>query len=342
MERQAYIRAAKIDDLIRRRRYPNCRILAEEFKVSERTVLRDIEAMKDSLGAPIKYSKKRNGYYYKEEGFILPSLHMTEGELISVFLGTQVLKAYKNTQFEEKMRSAFEKIKLMLPDSVSIDFEEVGRAYSFNIEHTKDLEPRSVKIFNELSRAIKDKKSVEIQYYKIYGRTTEKRVFDPYHLTHRIGAWYIIGYCHLTKGIRTFAVDRIREIKVLENCFETVKGFSVDKFFADTWRLEHGGPITKVVVRFDPEIAPWIGERKWHPSQQTEENRDGSVTLTFRVAGTGEIKRWIMGFGSYAEVLEPKKLWEEILEEAELILKKKQRRHSLPARKRWLQLLRPQ
>src|SRR3989338_8291525 len=140
MERHTYIRIAKIDDMIRRKFYPNCPKLADEFEVSERTILRDIEAMKDSLGAPILFSKERNGYYYGEDAFSLPELKLTEGELISFLLGAEILKKYKNTPFEPAIQQALTKIELLLPKEISIDFKELGGIYSFDIEQTKELD----------------------------------------------------------------------------------------------------------------------------------------------------------------------------------------------------------
>jgi len=67
-----------------------------------------------------------------------------------------------------------------------------------------------------------------------------------------------------------------------------------------------------VKVRFDPEIARYITEREWHPSQKIRKNRDKSVVLELTVGGTLEIKRWILSFGPQAEVLEPDTLVEEI------------------------------
>jgi len=323
MERHTYIRIAKIDDLVRKKRFPNCPKLAEEFEVSERTVLRDIEAMKDSLGAPIRYSKEKNGYYYEEEGFSLPAIRLTEGEVLSIFLGTRILESYRGTPFRETVERAFQKIRLLLPDSVSMDLDDVGAAFSFGIEHTADPNDRGAMAFDTLSKAIKYKKTVQVQYHKIDRDVTEKRILDPYHLRHTLGAWYLIAYSHARKAIRTFAVNRIKEIKVLDKNFEFLRDFSAERMFADSWRLELGGPITKVKVKFHSDIAPWIRERRWHPSQETTEHDDGSVTLTFKVAGTWEIKRWIMSFGSYAKVLDPEELREEILEEARWILKQK-------------------
>ena len=54
-------RFATIDNLIRAGKYPNARILSERMEVSQRTILRDIEYMRDQLGAPIEYdSTTRN------------------------------------------------------------------------------------------------------------------------------------------------------------------------------------------------------------------------------------------------------------------------------------------
>ncbi len=304
MERHTYIRIAKIDELIRNKRYPNCKFLADEFETTERTILRDIEAMKDSLGAPIRYSKEHNGYYYESDSPTLPAIRLTEGEIVSIFLGSELIKKFKNTPFSSSVRSAFEKIELLLPKEVSIDFEDLNSAFSIDIDSTKELDKRSAAVFDTLAKAIKNRTSVEALYYTIYRDKTERRVIDPYHLRHTLGAWYLIAYCHKRKEIRTFAIDRFREIKVLKKKFEVEKGFSIEKFLEGVWRLERGGKPTNVSVRFSPRISRWIRERKWHPSQKTVENKDGSVTLTFNVQGTNEIMRWVRSFGEDARVVE--------------------------------------
>jgi predicted DNA-binding transcriptional regulator YafY len=322
MERHTYIRIAKIDALIRQKRYPNCRKLAELFETSQRTILRDIEAMKDSLGAPIQYSKENNGYYYGEEKFpALPKIKLTEGELVSVFLGEEILKKYRNSPFAEEIKKAFEKIELLLPEEISIDYEEIGRAYSFDIEHSRELDENSAKVFATLAKAIKTRHSVEIKYYSVARGEVTKRKLDPFHLRHTMGTWYLIALCHLRQDIRTFVVSNIREITMLEEKSVIPRGFSIDKFLADSWRIHEGQPVTKVVVRFEPPTSRWVSERKWHASQKTVENKDGSVTMSFKVAGTGEIKPWIMSFGASVRVIAPKNLMGEIREEVRRMIK---------------------
>ena len=316
MERHTYIRIAKIDSIIKQKKYPNCKTLSKLFETSERTILRDIEAMKDSMGAPISYSKKHNGYYYTDASFKLPEIRLTEGELVSIFLGEEILKKYQGTPFGTVITSAFEKIRLSLPDSVSIDLNSVSESFSFDIPHTRELNEHSAKVFDALAKAIKNRNSVELTYHALGRNAVAKRIVDPYHLRHSMGTWYLIGYCQLRKDFRTFIINQIRDINVLDKKYKVDPAFSIEKFLAYSWNIFEGAPVTKVIVRLDKEIARWFIDRKLHPTQKTTENKDGSITLEFRVAGTSEIKSWIMSQGKHAKVIEPRSLKQEIIKEA--------------------------
>ncbi len=316
MERHTYIRIAKIDAQIRQKKHPNCKKLADQFETSQRTILRDIEAMKDSMGAPIGYSKERNGYYYTDDNFQLPEIRLTEGELVSIFLGEEILKKYQGTPFGSVITSAFEKIRLSLPDSISIDLNTISDSFSFNIPQTRKLDEQSAKTFDILAKAIKTKNSVEITYHALGRNTIAKRIVDPYHLRHSMGTWYLIGYCQLRKDFRTFIINQIRTIKVIDSKYKVDPTFSIEKFLAYSWDIFEGAPITKVKIKLDKEIARWFIDRKLHPTQKTTENKDGSITMEFKVSGTSEIKRWVLGQGKYAKVIEPRSLRREIIEEA--------------------------
>jgi predicted DNA-binding transcriptional regulator YafY len=75
-----------------------------------------------------------------------------------------------------------------------------------------------------------------------------------------------------------------------------------------------------VRIRFAPEIAGYIGERRWHPSQRCVVEGDGALTLAMTVAGTDEIKSWVLQWGGRAEVLAPASLRRQILEEGRRFL----------------------
>ena len=76
-----------------------------------------------------------------------------------------------------------------------------------------------------------------------------------------------------------------------------------------------------ITIKFDEYQARWIRERDWHPSQKIEELPSGELILRLSVGGLGEVKRWVMGYGSHAEVIEPESLRREI--EAEVKKMKK-------------------
>lgn len=75
-----------------------------------RTILRDIEEMRNFYNAPIEVREGKDGYYYSEPNFFLKSVMITEGELFSVALFDQLLEQYRNTPLESNLRSTFEKI----------------------------------------------------------------------------------------------------------------------------------------------------------------------------------------------------------------------------------------
>jgi predicted DNA-binding transcriptional regulator YafY len=80
-----------------------------------------------------------------------------------------------------------------------------------------------------------------------------------------------------------------------------------------------------VRIHFTKDIAGYITEKSWHPSQRLSARADGSVVFEAEVAGTEEIKHWIMKWGGKAVVLAPQSLREEIRREAETMARNYQR-----------------
>lgn len=316
LERSALERVNQIDKLIREGRCPSCRILAERFEVSSRTVERDIEFMRDRMGAPIKFDKDRKVYIYSEPGFVLTHVNLTAGEMVAVFLGQKLLVHYGGTPFDKQIRQAMEKIKRLLTDEVSIELEQFDQAVSFGTDPARGEADQVAVWFEALNEAIARREGVEILYYApSTGEQTRRRV-DPYHLHFREGAWYMIGYCRLREDFRLFALFRIGELTKTGEIFGRRADFDAKKFMASSWGLERGADPVEIAVRFDPYPARYIRERQWHESQKLQEMPDGSIILRVRISGLGEFKRWVMQFGPSAEVLEPAELRQEVAAEA--------------------------
>jgi predicted DNA-binding transcriptional regulator YafY len=74
-----------------------------------------------------------------------------------------------------------------------------------------------------------------------------------------------------------------------------------------------------VKVVFAKKLARYIRERLWHPSQKFRDLTDGQLELTLHVADTLEVRRWILGYGVQAEVIEPAGMREALRQEAEAL-----------------------
>jgi len=107
--------------------------------------------------------------------------------------------------------------------------------------------------------------------------------------------------------------------------FKVPEDFNLDDFMGASFGVYQGEPVY-IKVWFHPDVAGYIKEKIWHESQQIHQQDDGSIIFEAEVAGTDEIRFWIMTWGSKAEVLGPESLREEIRTEAE----KMARRYEVP------------
>jgi predicted DNA-binding transcriptional regulator YafY len=88
----------------------------------------------------------------------------------------------------------------------------------------------------------------------------------------------------------------------------------LDDFMRHSFKVMHDEVYT-VKVRISPGWARWVGEKIWHESQKAKKNGDGTLELSFRVAGLDEIKRWVLSLGPETLVLEPERLKEMVQED---------------------------
>ena len=304
-----------IDEQIRAERYPNAHKVQERFELSNpRIAYEDRKFMINRLGAPIKHDRTKNGWYYTDLTYFLPAIMLTREEITAFFLGEELFSRYLGTPFETPLRLALDKIKQYLPEHVGYDLQKEAAAFTFTGGGRAMVNPE---LLLELSNAIHSKHSIEMEYYSASSGQTNTRIVDPYHLHNIQGDWYLIAYCHTRREPRDFLTNRIRTHKRLPSTFQVAPDFSLNAYLETGFLAERATEPENIVIKFDEYQARWIRERRWHTSQQIEELPSGELILRLRVGGLGEVKRWIMGYGSHAEVLEPESLRREIKEDVE-------------------------
>jgi proteasome accessory factor B len=144
--------------------------------------------------------------------------------------------------------------------------------------------------------------------------TARKAVVRPYLIepslqTH---ALYLIGWDETRDALRTFKVERIRDVALTPRTFELPAGDGIEGTLRWAWDIIADQPPVAVVLRFAPSVAARVQEATWHPTQEVDVAPDGSLTWRATVAGTIEIRLWILSWGDEVEVLEPTELRNDV------------------------------
>lgn len=288
--------------------------LSRRFEVSVRTAYRDFDFLRDDWSVPIEFDRARGTFCLTEPTTVLPPVTLSRGELVAVFFAEKVLRQYRGTPFEADLASAFRKIQELLPDDVSIDPATLDDVLSLDIGpvHTPDAQ-----IFAELLAALRGRRVALVRYRSLNsGRTSDRRI-RPYHVFNHRGDWYVVAFDARRSAVRDFAVHRIRRITVTTEAYEVPREFDFQRYAADAFGIEKGTKPVQVKIRFGPRQARWIRERTWHPTARVQGLIDGGCILRLAVTGLGEVRRWVMQFGSEAEVLAPAALRRQVAEDLE-------------------------
>ena len=167
---------------------------------------------------------------------------------------------------------------------------------------------------SEIVRAWIGSRKVEIDYTDAAQKSTT-RVLHPYCLEpgsaygHGI---YLMAKDESSKQVRSFKLERIGRVKVLDGQYRLPPEFSLADHLRDSWGIWSSDEPEQVVLRFSPTVARRASETTWHPSQRLRQLDGGAVEMTLRVRGTIEITPWILGWGPDVEVLRPAHLREAV------------------------------
>ena len=295
--------------------------LTAELGVTKRTIQRDI-AVLEAAGFPVT-SEPRDGTVYwrlldttKETA----ELSFTLAELMALYFSRDLLKVLHGSPMEEALESALQKIGARLPASGHDLLRQLKQQTAVSLTGWKDYS-KSSKVIDALSRAIRHRLTLRVTHKPLKAPEARTRMVDPYRLWYSGGGLYLVAYDHAKAAIRTFAVERIINITTTNQHFTVRDDFDFEAFQRTAFPV-HGGEPQLVRIRFSPDQAPYIMERHWHDSQKFCPQDDGSIVMELQIANLWEAKRWLIGWGGSAEVVEPKVLQEEVERECKSVLQR--------------------
>jgi predicted DNA-binding transcriptional regulator YafY len=149
-----------------------------------------------------------------------------------------------------------------------------------------------------------------MRYHSASSGRTKAYVAEPYRLVYADGGLYLLAFVPEYDSLRTFAVERLETLTVLEETFE--RRVDVDaRPFDQSLGVNMGTPV-RVELEFAPESAAYVRERLFHHTQMVQERPDGSLLMTLEVCIDRALTSWILGFGPLVRVLAPAPLAAEI------------------------------
>lgn len=299
-----YDRMLHILNLLRTRRNLNAEKLAEECGVTERSIYRDIISLSE-MNVPIYYD---NGYKLASDNF-LPALNFTFEEYHLLKLALDSSPLIKTPAYENIFKSVKAKIESCLSDQA-----KQKKKFTPETTHIENPLPgereKGEMFYGVIESAITTSNRIKVKYESISSGPTEREV-EPYFIIFRGHAFYFVGYCHLRKEFRTFRIDRVTDIEIIDKTFLKDSGILPETYFEGSWGVFSGEPVDVEVI-FSGTAAKVVNSATHHPDEKVEQLDSDRVRFTVTTRGVEEIRRWILGFGDEAEVLAPDSLRDEL------------------------------
>ncbi|MGE0472799.1 MAG: helix-turn-helix transcriptional regulator [Nitrospirales bacterium] len=289
-----------------------------DYARHERTLRRDLEALEAS-GFPLINEKIHghirwrfvDGYRHKL------ALGFSPTEILALRLSRQLLTPLEGTGIQESLQSALVKAEAGLPPPDEQTPHQLASVFSFNLGSHKSYKGKQ-EIITTLAKAIGKLHTVQMRYFSATRNQVTRREVNPYHLYYSHGALYLIGYCHLRKEVRMFAVERIKTVTSTDHPYQIPLDFDREDYVKDAIGIMRGPPI-RVELRFNKQTAAWAKDRIWHSTQSLTAHKNGELTMTLTVADNRELVGWILSFGRGVRVIEPASLRQTVRQEAKAI-----------------------
>ena len=309
----------KIKELLRQHKVASFATLQAELEISRSTLKRDLNYLSTRLHNPITYSRDLGGYVLEKSDDASSSPHERPGlwfsstEIHTLLTMQHLLSGLDaggllNTHIAPLM----DRLNGLLGGARDADAAQLRRRVRII-----GLAQRSVtqRHFERVATALAQRKRLHIAYTARGTGETSARDVSPLRLMHYRENWYLDAWCHQREGLRSFALDAITQVQLLDCPALEVSDAKLDATFGPSYGIFSGGSIRLARLRFSPERARWVAHEQWHPKQEGRYQRDGSYLLRIPYADHRELLMDILKHGAHCEVLGPVSLRQAVAEE---------------------------
>ncbi|MBR4666722.1 MAG: WYL domain-containing protein [Lentisphaeria bacterium] len=300
---------------MRKNAYPNASTFARKLRemdlnenlnisCSERTIMRDLDALRKDFDAPISFSTENNGYFLTNQYWELKVPFMDDEMVMSAMLGAQLAEKIMPSPVREQIRDAVDN---SIADNNS---ELLDRTYIETLliaSCGKTTIPPE--IFGTVFQAWRERHVLHLIYQKGSTGEVSERNFEPHIVAYHKGNWYVKGVNLADGKVIVLAIFRIQKAEITRYTFEIRKDILKQ---TEKEGLFDYPKIENIRVKCAPEIAYYLYEQRKAKKLAITPQEDGSLIVILPPSPEQEAVRWILGEGGNVEVLEPQWLREKI------------------------------
>ncbi len=294
------------------RRYPvNMATLCEELECSKSCVKRLLGEMKDYLAAPV-CNKRGQGYFYDRDiVFELPGVWFNTRELEALMVmqktAAGIGSGFLNNELGQMQRRIEKSLARVAPSAVS----ELGRIRIPEFGRRSKQLPH----FPLIAAALLERKRISLTYTSRSANTTRQREVSPQRLLLYKNNWYLDVWCHQADDLRTFAVERMTDNKLLNVAAVDVNAAEMDRRLTRSYGIFGGEAVATARLRFTATAARWAADEAWFPDQDGRWLDDGSYELSIPYGNPTELIMDICRYGPDVEVIEPSELRRQVAQQ---------------------------
>jgi predicted DNA-binding transcriptional regulator YafY len=278
--------------------------IADRFKISLRTVYRDIRSL-EAAGIPI-IGEAGVGYSIME-GYRLPPIQFTKEEATSFLMASKIIEKYTDAENYQVYQSALFKIKAVLR-TVEKNYIEDIAPHILVLSNNYQQSSANNQFLQNILSAINEKKLVSLKYRDINAQNITQRDIETIGIYLQNSFWYFIAYCRLRNDYRTFRTDRILDFKILEESFQTQHP-SLKEYLKIKSEQED---LKTVVLSIEKTIANYLITQKYYYGYVSEEDKGDHVEMTFLTASLRGFAAWYLTIARRAEIISPSSLRQDV------------------------------
>ncbi|HKE95645.1 MAG TPA: YafY family protein [Povalibacter sp.] len=288
--------------------------LMARLECSKSTLHRAINALQDSLNAPVIFDAEAGGYRYargsEDDSYELPGLWFTPNELQALAVMQRLLKDAGGGLLEEHLGPLAKRLG-ELTKHQRLNLGEAASRLRFPAIAAR---PAGI-AFATVASATLQRRKLWIEYHARSTDERSERTILPQRITQYRGTWYLDAWDEDKNALRSFSVDRILRATVLEEAAFGVPEAELESHYASAYGIFGGEADKLAVLRFSAEGARWVADEKWHPQQEATWLPDGRYELRIPYRESRELVMDILRHGGNVEVVAPEELREQVRSE---------------------------